>query len=259
VPHPRARHAAAPIIEQEAHLMTLTASSRRRARLTLGGLTLGGALVLAAPLAASAHVHVTPEEASANASTRLAFSFSHGCDGSPTTALTVQIPEGVDGVTPVLDGAWSIERELGDDGIPTRVTYTAMTPVEDGLSASVSMDVIFASSVAESDVAFPVLQTCATGQTDWAEVAEDGQDPHDLDAPAPVVAVGTVAETDGDGHGSEGEHASEAPHDSDADGSHTEAAAASDAGDPVARWLAGGALVAALAALGVTLLRRRSS
>lgn len=240
--------------------MTLTASSRRRARLTLGGLTLGAALALAAPLAASAHVHVTPEEASANASSRLTFSFSHGCDGSPTTALAVQIPDGVDGVTPVLDGAWTIERELGDDGIPTRVVYTAAAPVEDGVSASVSMDVIFASSAADSDVAFPVLQTCATGETDWAQIAEEGQDPHDLDAPAPVVAVGEVAATDDDGHGSGDGHASEAPHDSDADGDGTHAeAAGSDAGDPVARWLAGGALVAAVAALGVTLLRRRSS
>lgn len=239
--------------------MTLTASSRRRARMTIGGITLGAALVLAAPLAASAHVHVDPAEASANASSRLSFSFSHGCDGSPTTALAVQIPDGVDGVTPVLDGAWTIDREVGDDGIPTLVTYTAATPVEDGVSASVSMDVIFGSSVAETDVAFPVLQTCATGETDWAQIAEDGQDPHDLEAPAPVVAVGAVAETDGDGHGSGDGHASEAPHDSDSDGEGTHAeASGADSGDPVARWLAGGALVAALAALGVTLLRRRS-
>jgi len=236
--------------------MTTITPARRRARLA-GGLALAATLVVAAPLAASAHVHVTPEAASASASTRLSFSFSHGCDGSPTTALVVDIPDGVDGVTPVVDGAWTISRELGDDGIATQVTYTAVTPVEDGLSAAVALDVIFASSAANTDVAFPVVQRCETGQTDWIEIAEDGQSADDLEAPAPVVAVGSVAEGDGHAHGTgdAGEdHADSEDHAStDAEGAAQSAAEA----DPVARWLSAGALVAALAALGLTVLRRR--
>jgi uncharacterized protein YcnI len=212
------------------------------ARRLLAGTIVGAALVLAAPLAASAHVHVSPEDAPAGASTRLDFSFSHGCDGAPTTALVVMIPDGVDGVTPVLDGAWGIQREVGDDGIPTAVTYTAAAPVDDGVAASVSMDVIFASSAADSAVAFPVLQQCTVGETDWSEIAEDGADAHELEAPAPVVAVGEAAETDeAHDHGDAGTAA------------HADAGAA----DPLARWLSGGALVAALAALVVALLPRR--
>ncbi|MEZ5214688.1 MAG: DUF1775 domain-containing protein [Microbacterium sp.] len=102
----------------------------------------------------------------------------------------ITIPEGVDGVTPVVDGAFTISRELGDDGVPTQVTYTAVTPIESGTSATVSLDVIFASSAANSSVAFPVLQKCVVGETDWSEVAADGQTEDDLQAPAPVVAVG---------------------------------------------------------------------
>lgn len=237
--------------------MTVITPARRRARLA-GGLALAAALVVAAPLAASAHVHVTPEAASASASTRLSFSFSHGCDGSPTTALVVNIPDGVDGATPVVDGAWTISREIGDDGVATQVTYTAVTPVEDGLSAAVALDVIFATSAANTYVAFPVVQQCETGQTDWIEVAEDGQSTDDLEAPAPVVAVGSVAEDDGHGHG--GDTAGD-DH-SDADYAQADADTAAQTGaqaDPVARWLSAGALVAALAALGVTLLRRRRS
>lgn len=227
--------------------MTLTTPARRRARL-LTGVIAGAALALAAPLAASAHIHVTPEESDAGASTRLTFSFSHGCDGSPTTALVFDLPDGIDGVTPVLDGAWTIQRVTGDDGIPTQLTYTAVTPVEDGTSASVAIDVIFASSVSGSDVAFAVRQECVTGANDWSEVAAAGETEDDLESPAPVVAVGAVA--DGDAHA----HA-------DGDGDETEATheAADVAGsDPVARWLAGGALAAALAALVVTLVRRRA-
>ena len=226
-----------------------TRTSTRRARLALAGVVTGTALVLAAPLAASAHVHVTPEESAAGASTRLAFSFSHGCEDAPTTALVFDIPEGVDGVTPVLDGAWTISRELGDNGIPTQVTYTAVTPVENGVAASVALDVIFSSSMSGTDVAFPVLQQCATGETDWSEVAEDGADAESLEAPAPIVAVGDVAEDTGHGHA-----------DADASDEHADAAEstdAADASDSVALWLGGGALVVALAALVVALTGRR--
>lgn len=234
--------------------MTMHTVPSRRARLSVAGLTLGAALVVAAPLAASAHIHVNPEESVAGASSRLAFTFSHGCDGSPTTALVFTVPDGVDGVTPVFDAGWTVTREVGTDGIPTEVTYTAATPVEDGLSASVAMDVIFASSAADTEVAFPVRQECAAGETDWSQVAEDGEDAHDLESPAPVVAVGAAVEGGdghGDGHGDAGDDSAE----------HGDAAAdpgaAGTEADPVARWLSGGALVAAVAALAVALVRRR--
>lgn len=231
--------------------MTVTTSPRHRTRM-LAGVIAGAALVLAGPLAASAHVHVTPDTSDAGTSTRLAFSFSHGCEDSPTTAVKITIPQGIDGVTPVLDGAWKISRELNTDGIPSSVTFTAVTPVDSGVAASVALDVIFASSAANTAVAFPVLQTCETGSTDWSEVAAAGQSEDDLKAPAPVVAVGAVSTASGE-HG----HASATDDDRDAD-AHTpaDASAPSDA-DPVARWLSGGALAAAIAALVVALVRRR--
>jgi len=232
--------------------MTSPTPARRRARL-LAGLVAGTALAVAAPLAAAAHVHVNPGDAPAGASTRLDFSFSHGCDGAATTALVIDIPDIVDGVTPILDGAWTIARELGADGIPTRVVYTAAQPIEDGLGASVAMNVIFPQSAAGSAVAFPVLQECATGAMDWSEIAEEGQDPHDLDAPAPLVQVGDAVAADAHGHGD----AADAADAADASDEHGTADAA--AADPVARWLAGGALAIGAAALAVTLLRRRAA
>lgn len=227
-------------------------SSRRSARI-LTGVLAGAVLAVAAPLAASAHVHVSPEESAAGSTTRLDFSFSHGCDDSPTTAVVFTIPEGVDGVTPVLDGAWTITRELGDDGIPTQITYTAATPVESGVAATLGLDVIFASSAADTSVAFPVLQKCVVGETDWADVATEGQTEDDLEAPAPVVAVGAVSTDTGHGHeDADADAAEDGTHDDE----HADAAAA-DGADPVARWLSGGALVAALAALGVAIFGRR--
>lgn len=232
-----------------------TTSPRRSARL-IAGVVAGAALVLAAPLAASAHVHVSPADSDAGTTTRLDFSFSHGCDDSPTTALVITIPEGLDGVKPVLDGAWTISTEVGVDGIPTEVTYTAKDPIATGIAASVALDVVFASSAANTEVAFPVLQTCTEGETDWSEVAAEGQTEDDLEAPAPVVAVGDVVEETGQDHADAGdEHADATDHEE----GHSDAAEAADAQNPAALWLGGGALVVALAALGVALVGRRKA
>lgn len=226
----------------------MTIRSARRSALTLSGVVLGGALVLAAPLAASAHVHVHADGAAAGATSRLDFAFSHGCDGAATTALVFDVPEGVDNMTPVVDGAWTISRVLGDDGIPTQVTYTAVTPIEDGLAASVSFDALFSSDTGGTEVAFPVTQQCGTAETAWTQVAEDGEDPETLDSPAPVVAVGAASE------------AAESEHGDDHGGStaaDAEPAAAATSAQPVATWLGGGALVVAAAALAVALRNRR--
>ena len=236
--------------------MTSNSRFRRTRRLALGA-TAGLALALAAPLAASAHVHVDPGTASAGGTQTLTFSFSHGCDDSPTTSLAIDIPDGVANATPVVQGGWTISRELGTDGVPTRVVYTADTPVENGLKASVSMDVLFAEDAAGTAVAFPVTQTCVTGETAWTEIAEDGEDPHDLDAPAPVVEVGAAGdEATGDhGSGAAGDHdGHESTDDTDAS-----AEASAPSADPVARWLAAGGLVAGIAALVVVLVRRRKA
>jgi uncharacterized protein YcnI len=227
--------------------MNNTAPARRRT-LTIAGVVTGLALVVGTPLAASAHVHVDPGEATAGSTETLAFSFSHGCDGAATTALVVDIPDAVATVTPILDGAWTVTRELGDDGIANRVVYTATTPVEDGLKASVSMEVVFGEASADSLVPFPVTQTCTEGESAWVEVAEDGQSADDLDSPAPAVSVGAFVEADGHGRADDDTEQAE----------HAEASDTAAASSALPLWLSGGALVASLAALGVALMRGRS-
>ncbi|MFE1645522.1 DUF1775 domain-containing protein [Microbacterium sp. P01] len=234
----------------------LTAHRRRaRARLVTG-ITAGALLAIAVPLAASAHVHVTPEEAAAGATSSLTFSFSHGCDDSPTRALVFDIPEGVGNVTPVAQGGWTISRDVGSDGVPTRVTFSSDQPIESGIKATVSMDVLFDESTAGSTVAFPLTQECVEGSTAWTEIPAEGADDESVENPAPAVAVGDVV-AEGDEHGTtdataDGDHA-HAQTSTDTAGAASSAATA----DPVARWLAGGALAAGLAAVAMSLLRRR--
>lgn len=235
----------------------------RRLPLVLAGGVAGIALAIAAPLAASAHVHVDPVDAAAGTTSTLTFSFSHGCDDSPTTALVFDVPDAADVVTPVAAGGWSITRDLGDDGLPDRVTYTADRPIESGVRASISLDVLLSAEAAETTVAFPVTQECVEGVTAWTQVAAEGEDAASLDSPAPTVAVGAVAAaSDGHGHGAGGDDDA-ASADSEEHADHADPAAsdasATGSDDVVARVLGGTGLIAGIAALVLVLLRTRRS
>jgi uncharacterized protein YcnI len=218
-----------------------------RSTTTITAGLIGGALIaIAAPLAASAHVTVSPDEIAAGGHGVLTFSFTHGCDDSPTTSLRVTMPEGLSSVAPTVDGDWSIDVERGDDGLVSAVTYTALTPVPHDLRGAVSM-AIGTDEDTPDTLVFPVVQTCVEGSTEWTQVAADGEDPHSLDNPAPVV---TLAPAEDGGHDG-------------ASGHEDEDAAASDpapASDPLGAVLGGAGLAAGLAALVVAVLayRRRA-
>ena len=215
----------------------------RRTTLATAGILGGAVLALAVPSLASAHVGVSPDELVAGDHGVLTFSFSHGCENSPTTALRITMPEGLASVAPTLDGDWSIQVERGDDGLVSAVTYTALAPVPTDLRGAVSMSVSLDENTPDT-LAFRVVQECVEGATEWTQLAENGEDPHSLDAPAPVVSVIAAA---ADGHGE---------HDAPAAADDTTTASASD---PVGIALGAGGLVAGIAALVVAVLAYRRS
>lgn len=222
-----------------------TRTRTSRTALATAGILSGAVLALVIPSMASAHVSVSPDELIAGDHGVLTFSFSHGCENSPTTALRITMPDGLASVAPTMDGDWTIEVERGDDGLVSAVTYTALTPVPTDLRGAVSMSVGLDENTPDA-LAFPVVQECVQGATEWTQLAENGEDPHSLDAPAPVVSVAAIA---ADGHG---EH--------DAAEGVEEATAPSTTADPLGVALGAGGLVAGLAALVVAILayRRRA-
>lgn len=223
-----------------------------RARRTVLAAVIGGtALALAVPVAAGAHVGVSPDELTAGDHGVLTFSFSHGCENSPTTSLRITVPEGLASVSPTMDGDWDIAVERGDDGLVSAVTYTALSPVPTDLRGAVSMGVGLDEDAPDSLV-FPVVQTCVEGSTEWTQVAEKGEDPHSLEAPAPVVSI--TAAADGE-HGAHGASADEE------DGSAAQNATASEtSSSSLGTALGAGGLTLGLAALVVAVLayRRRA-
>jgi uncharacterized protein YcnI len=172
--------------------------------LLMGGAALLGAVALSfgGAIAANAHVGLGGSSDEAGTSTLLTFSFSHGCEESPTTGLTIQIPEGINAVTPTVDAGWTVEKVMQDLATPiedahgneitqrvSEVVYTANEPIENGYRAAVVLSLTLPEDAAGTTLAFPTVQRCEVGENAWIQIAEEGQDPHDLDAPAPTIAV----------------------------------------------------------------------
>lgn len=213
------------------------------------GAAIGAALVLA-PVAASAHVGVDADgDAVAGGQATLTFGFNHGCDGSATTGLSIEMPDGLSGVHPIAGAGWAVDIERGGEaGRVSTVTFTAETPIPDAARGEAELLVGFADDAADA-LAFPVEQVCEDGSIAWSEVAADGEDPHDLDAPAPVLELTGLQ--DGEAGNAEMEHADAAEHASAEDDS------ASGGGGAVPLALSGVAVVVSLAALGTSIVRTR--
>ncbi len=184
----------------------------RRTAARLGAATGAGLLIAALAAApASAHVTITPTDTSAGAYTVLTFSVGHGCEGSPTTALDIQIPEPILSVTPTLLPGWQVEKQMVQLDTPVedahgnsitervgQVVYTADQPLADGYRAAMELSLQLPDAAGETLV-FPVVQKCVQGETGWTEVAPEGESADELESPAPTVTI-TEATSD-DGHG----------------------------------------------------------
>jgi uncharacterized protein YcnI len=166
---------------------------------------------LALPATASAHVFIEQSETAADGFPILDFVVPHGCDGSPTTQVTVQIPKSVPSVTPERHPLWELSTKEGpkdeavvfDETITkgiSEVTWTATKPLPDDELERLGLELKAPNTPGET-VYFPTIQKCEQGETRWIEIPAEGQSEEDLESPAPAL---TLTEAEG-GHGSSGE------------------------------------------------------
>lgn len=244
---------------------TLHASALRR---TLSVTAVAGgtaALMLAGLPAASAHVSATPDKTAANSYALLTFGIPHGCDTSGTTKMTITLPAELNDAQPTVNPNWTVEKvveqlpepkKLADGATITKrtskIVYTAKAPLDPELRDALVLSVKLPDAAGKT-LHFPTLQNCEQGQTDWSEIAKDGQDPHSLEAPAPSLTVTAAA---ADGHGSpasaETDTAAGTARASSVTGS------GSDNGSQARSWAGLVAGVGGLALGGVALMRGRS-
>ncbi|NYJ00567.1 uncharacterized protein YcnI [Nocardioides thalensis] len=222
-------------------------------RALLPTLAAGGIVVATAAAPASAHVTVTPDTTAAGSYAVLTFSVGHGCEGSPTTAIEIAMPEQVLQVTPTRNPSWDVEKvsEQLDEPVTdahgnevtervAQVVYTARTPLADGYRDTFELSLQLPDAEGET-LTFPVVQKCEQGETGWVETPAEGQDPEELERPAPAL---TVTAADGAGHGAE-TATEEEDTDSDGAGSSADAEGSDESGDSDGLAIAG--LVAGIA------------
>jgi uncharacterized protein YcnI len=128
-------------------------------------------VLLVAPLAPS---HVEPQVSEAPAGSRTTFSFvvEHGCEGSPTVAVAIQIPEGAFDVVPVEQPGWTSTVEPGTQPV---VRFTG-GPLADDVPGTFGFELVTPNLPGQT-VLFPTVQTCEVGEIAWIDPAEVSEEP----------------------------------------------------------------------------------
>ncbi len=158
------------------------------------------ALCLSAP--SFAHVVLQDGAAAASASYRATFRVGHGCGDQATTALRVTIPAGFNGAQPMPKAGWTVSTRVGPLPVPyeshgkkylegvLEITWTANGPDKALPAAYYDEFVLRGTTPAKpGPLWFKVLQSCAQGANDWAEVPEHGTSTKGLKSPAAVLEV----------------------------------------------------------------------
>jgi uncharacterized protein YcnI len=234
---------------------------RQHARSGALGLLLGTAAVVVAPLAASAHVEVKPGEVAGGDFAEVAFSVPNESDKASTTQLRVLLPTDrpLASVQTTPIPGWAIstkERKLAEpidffgskvDRVVSQITWKA---TGGGIAPGQFQDFAVSLGVlpTSGELTFKAVQTYSGGEVVvWNETAVGGAEP---EHPAPVLKL-TAPEEEGDGAKPTSLTASLDEGSSNASGS------GDDSSSTVSLALSVAALVASLAALGLSWARRR--
>ena len=158
--------------------------------------------VMLAGLAGSAAAHVTLEqgEAAADSAYKAVLRVGHGCEGAATTAIRVQIPEGLIVAKPMPKPGWQVELKEGDyaksyDYFDTPVTKGVKEIAWTGgnLPDNFYDEFVFRVRVTSFEpgtkIYLPVVQECGTAVDRWIEIPEAGKSEDDYEYPAPVFTV----------------------------------------------------------------------
>ncbi len=159
-------------------------------------------LTLLAASPASAHVLLEGKQAAVGSNYEAVFVVPHGCKGSATIKLRVQIPEGVIATEAKPTAGWSVATVKGkytgeydykgakvSEGIKevawsggklpdkTRGEFVIETWLSEGLKPNTTLY-------------FPVVQECEEGVSRWIEIPADGSThSHETKWPAPGVKL----------------------------------------------------------------------
>lgn len=163
---------------------------------------LAACFALLAAQTANAHIVLTEPQAIAGSNYKATLRVGHGCSGSSTTGLTVQVPAGFQGAKPQPKTGWAVTTHKAQLAMP--YNSHGKTVIDDVVElrwkasskeAALSDDQFdeFAFMGRLPDQAGPlwvkVLQTCESGQNDWSETPVSGTSTRGMKLPAALLDV----------------------------------------------------------------------
>ncbi len=156
------------------------------------------ALGLAGP--AAAHVVFDQETAPAGQLAKAGLRIMHGCNGKPTTRVTIDLPPGMMRLTPRMVPGWTVsvvtrplEKPVMLHGFEVKVGPARI--IWEGGSLPDGAYEVFEFRAMMPDqpgatLVFPTRQDCPGGGVEsWTQVAAPGEDPLKLDTPAPTIKL----------------------------------------------------------------------
>lgn len=150
------------------------------------------------PTAAQAHITLETKTVEAGSWAKLVLRVPEGCDGSPTTAIKVDMGKDFFLPRPMPKAGWKLDvtREKLDKPIKAHavdITEGIRTATWSGsrLPDEYYDEFIVFTRVPLTPGKYPVkvTQVCEKGSIDWHEVAKPGQSRRELKAPAPELDV----------------------------------------------------------------------
>lgn len=159
------------------------------------------ATAVLATSSASAHITLQNREAAIGSSYKAVFVVPHGCAGSATTGIRVQIPEGVIGVKPMPKAGWNVEAIKGkyasdydfhgaklSEGVKEVVWSGGKLP-DDFYDEFVISTYLTGDLKPDTTLYFPVVQECEQGVSRWIDIPADPVHAHESKSPAPGVKL----------------------------------------------------------------------
>lgn len=167
---------------------------------------LSAALLVSTLAGASAHAVLERKEAAPGSGYRGVVQIMHGCDGRPTTRVSVTIPEGMIGAKPMPKPGWVVSTARGayarpyqsfhgtvSEGVKT-ITWSGGELSDDEVDEFTFFVRVSDAFAPGATVYFPIEQDCAQGGYRWSEIPAEGQSARDLKSPAPSIRIAAAAQ-----------------------------------------------------------------
>lgn len=159
----------------------------------------GGSLLLVTP--AFSHVTLAVKQAPVGSDYKAVFRVPHGCKGSATIKLSVEMPNGFVAVKPQPKPGWQIEIVKGPYGKPYHLYRSELTEgvksitwaggklPDDYYDEFVLVGHLDAGLQPGSRIYFPTVQTCEHGVERWVEIPDGSQSSEQRRFPAPFLKL----------------------------------------------------------------------